>query len=69
MPTTAEVLALIDAMPARYRLVLVLAGLGGLRMGEILGLRLGDVDTLRSAVCIPPDRTGDPRARASRQGP
>ncbi len=52
MPATAEVLALIEAMPRRYRLVLVLAGLGGLRMGEILGLRLSDVDTLRSAVQI-----------------
>ncbi len=52
MPTTADVLALIEAMPDRYRLVLVLAGLGGLRMGEILGLRLSDVDTLRSAVHI-----------------
>jgi integrase len=52
MPTTAEVLALVDAMPARYRLVIVLAGLGGLRMGEVLGLRLADVDTLRSAVHI-----------------
>jgi integrase len=52
MPTTAEVLALINAMPARYRLVLALAGLGGLRMGEVLGLRLADVDTLRSAVHI-----------------
>jgi integrase len=52
MPTTSEVLALIEAMPARYRLTLVLAGLGGLRMGEVLGLRLTDVDTLRSAVHI-----------------
>ncbi len=52
MPTTAEVLALIEAIPARYRLALVLAGLGGLRMGEILGLRVSDVDTLRSAVHI-----------------
>ncbi len=52
MPTTAEVLALIEAMPKRYRLVLVLAGLGGLRTGEILGLRLSDVDTLRTAVHI-----------------
>ncbi len=52
MPTTAEVLALVEAMPARYRLVLVLAGMGGLRMGEILGLRLSDVDPLREAVHI-----------------
>ncbi len=51
-PATAEVLALIEAMSERYRLVLVLAGLGGLRMGEILGLRLSDVDSLRSAVHI-----------------
>jgi integrase len=52
MPTTAEVLALVEAMPARYRLVLVLAGMGGLRMGEIMGLRLADVDPLRAAVHI-----------------
>jgi integrase len=52
MPTTEEVLALIEAMPDRYRLVLVLAGLGGLRTGETLGLRLADVDILRSAVHV-----------------
>ncbi len=52
IPTTSEVLALIEAMPARYRLVLVLAGLGGLRTGETLGLRLSDVDSLRSAVHV-----------------
>lgn len=47
-----DVLALIDAMEPRYRLVCVLAGLGGLRTGEVLGLRHQDVDTLRSAVHI-----------------
>ncbi len=52
MPTTAEVLALVEAMSARYRLVLVLAGMGGLRMGEILGLRVADVDPLRAAVHV-----------------
>jgi integrase len=52
MPDTAQVLALIDAMPARYRIVLVLAGLGGLRTGECLGLRRQDIDPLRMAVHI-----------------
>jgi integrase len=52
IPTTSEMLALIEAMSPRYRLVLVLAGIGGIRMGEILGLRLSDVDTLRSAVHV-----------------
>jgi len=76
MPTTAEVLALIGAMPARYQLTLVLAGLGGLRMDEVLGLRLADVDTLRSAVHIrqtaqevPKLRRGvkDPKSHAGRR--
>lgn len=50
--TVAQVLALADAMPPRYRaLVLVQAALG-LRIGELLGLRVADVDFLRRTVRI-----------------
>ncbi len=52
MLPTADVLDLIDAMPDRYRIICVLAGLGGLRTGEALGLRQRDIDPLRSAVHV-----------------
>lgn len=44
--------ALADATPDRYRaMVLVQAGLG-LRIGELLGLRIADVDFLRRTVHV-----------------
>ncbi|MGH3785094.1 MAG: tyrosine-type recombinase/integrase [Pseudonocardiaceae bacterium] len=50
--TVPQVLALADAVPARYRaMVLTQAGLG-LRIGELLGLRLADIDFLRRTVRI-----------------
>lgn len=50
--TVAQVRALADAMLDRYRaMVLVQAGLG-LRIGELLGLRVADVDFLRRTVRI-----------------
>jgi integrase len=47
-----DVLTLIEAMVPRYQIVLILAGLGGLRTGESLGLRREDIDPLRHAVHI-----------------
>jgi len=52
MVPTGEVLALIEAMPARYRIVALLGGLGGLRTGESLGLQRQDIDPLRSCVHV-----------------
>jgi len=52
MLPTADVLDLIDAMPPRYRIICVLAGLGGLRTGQALGLRDRDIDPMRSAVHV-----------------
>ncbi|MCV2489456.1 site-specific integrase [Geodermatophilus sp. YIM 151500] len=50
--TVAQVQALADAMPARNRaMVLTQAGLG-LRIGELLSLRLEDVDFLRRTVRV-----------------
>lgn len=42
-----QVLAVIDALPARYRAVAVVAAGCGLRQGEAFGLRVGDIDFLR----------------------
>jgi integrase len=45
-------LDLIDAMVPRYRIVVSNGGLGGLRTGESLGLRVEDVDPLQGCVHI-----------------
>jgi len=51
-PTTAEVTAMGDTVPDRYRaLVMFLAG-SGLRIGEALGLNVSDVDFLRRQVRV-----------------
>ena len=43
-PTAEQVRALADAVPARFRAVVVLLGGSGLRIGEALGPEVGDVD-------------------------
>jgi integrase len=45
--TTEKVEALIEAMPARYRALIVLAAGTGLRQGEAFGMELETVDFLR----------------------
>lgn len=51
-PTAEQVRALADAVPARFRAVVVLLGGSGLRIGEALGLEVGDVDFLRRTVRV-----------------
>lgn len=50
--TTDTVLALIDAVPDRYRAAVVLAAGSGLRQGEIFGLDVDRVDFLRRQVRV-----------------
>jgi len=50
--TAADLLRLVDAVPARYRAVVLLADVLGLRWGEIAGLQLEDVDFLRRQVHV-----------------
>ncbi len=45
--TAEELLRLAGAVPPRYRVLVLLAGTVGLRWGEAIGLRVGDVDFLR----------------------
>jgi len=47
-----EVMALADAMDPRYRAAVLLAAYGGLRAGELFGLRAKRVDPLRRTVTI-----------------
>lgn len=48
----AEVEALADAIDQRYRAVVLLGCWAGLRIGEIVALRVGDVDPLRRTVRV-----------------
>lgn len=50
--TPAQVLALADAIDPRYRALVLVAGTGGLRLGELLGLRLVDVDLSAGTVQV-----------------
>lgn len=51
-PTVEDVTALIDAMPERYRGLVVLAAGTGLRQGECFGLTVDRVDFLRRTVRV-----------------
>ena len=48
----SEIVALADAMPARYRAMVLFDAYCGLRMGELAGLRCGRVDLLRRQVRV-----------------
>jgi integrase len=50
--TAEELLRLAGAMPPRYRALVLLAGTVGLRWGEAIGLRIGDVDFLRRRLSV-----------------
>jgi integrase len=50
--TPEQVLALADAIDARYRALVLLAGAGGLRLGELLGLRRHHIDLDNGTVRI-----------------
>lgn len=51
--TIAQVLALADALPARYRALVILAALSGLRWGELVALRRCDIDLVAGTVRVP----------------
>jgi integrase len=50
--TADELVRLAGAVPPRYRALVLLAGSVGLRWGEAIGLRVGDVDFLRRRVSV-----------------
>lgn len=51
-PTVAQVRALADAVPARYRAMVLLAGFGGLRWGEVAGLEAQHVNVADGCVKV-----------------
>jgi len=77
-PTVAPglVLDLADAIDEPYRAMVLLAGFGGLRLGEMLALRSANVDPLHAAVTVEEQRThlkggrnltGAPKSEAGRR--
>jgi integrase len=58
-PSAVTVAALAGAVPGRYRALVVLLAGSGLRIGEALGLEVGDVDFLRRVVRVERQRRQD----------
>jgi integrase len=50
--TLEEVTRLADAIDPRYRTLVLVGAFGGLRIGELAGLQLGDFDPLRSLIRV-----------------
>jgi integrase len=50
LATTEQIWALHDAMPERLRVAILLGAFAGLRVGEVCGLRIADVDFVRGVV-------------------
>lgn len=74
--TMAELAALAGAVPDRYRALVLCAGLGGLRQGELFALRWGDVDLAAATIAVRRKRLrlasgevieDDPKSRAGRR--
>ncbi|HET8660709.1 MAG TPA: site-specific integrase, partial [Micromonosporaceae bacterium] len=51
--TVAQVFALADALPERYRALVIVAALSGLRWGELAALRRCDIDLTAGTVRVP----------------
>ncbi len=52
IPSVSQVYALAEAIAPRFRALVLLAALGGLRRGELLGLTREDVDLLHRTVSV-----------------
>lgn len=52
IPSVAQVLALADAITPRFRALVLLAAFGGLRRGELLGLRRSDLNLLHRTLDV-----------------
>jgi integrase len=50
--STEELNAIVEAMPERYRVAVLLAAWCSLRFGELIELRRGDIDTKRGVVKV-----------------
>jgi integrase len=58
-PSVEQVLTLVEVVEPRYRGAVVLLAGSGLRVGELLGARIGDVDFLRRSIRVERQRLQD----------
>lgn len=71
--TPGELAVIVERMPDQYRAMVLLAAWCGFRIGELAGLRRGDLDLVRRVVRVERDVTrvsgvlvvGTPKADAS----
>ena len=52
LPTTAQVRALLNAAPDRWRAFVALCAFAGLRLGEAAAVQVGDIDFLRRTLTV-----------------
>jgi len=52
LPSTAQVRALLDAVPGQWRAFVAVCAFAGLRLGEASALRVSDVDFLRRTITV-----------------
>jgi integrase len=52
LPTAAQVRALMDTVPSRWRAHVAVCAFAGLRLGEASALRVSDVDFLRRTIAV-----------------
>jgi integrase len=62
-PTADQFMAILEALPARWRLLFVVIEQGALRLGEAVGLRWGDFDAANLRLRLPRSRTKRDKAR------
>lgn len=76
IPTIPQVLTIANAVEPRYRALVVLAALGGLRRGELFGLQRRHVDLIAGTVTVEAQRqqlahgelvVGPPKSQAGRR--
>jgi integrase len=65
--TVAELAALADAIPRRFRALVLVAAYTGLRWGELAGLRVKRVDLLHRQITVA-EQLLEVRAAAARSG-
>jgi integrase len=67
--TTEQVWAIHDAMPEHLRVAVLLGAFAGLRLGEVVGLRVSDVDFMKGIVHPVQQRGGAPLKTAGSDAP
>lgn len=63
-PTVDQVTRMVEQMPIRHRVATVLLAGSGLRIGEVLGLRVADIDFLRKTIRVERQRLQSGRISA-----